>query len=71
MATENQLKLYRAKSGLKQEDAAKTLRITIRQYQRMESKTPKSITQFHQLAKLYNATVDALLEQVVNGGETK
>ena len=61
----NQLKKYRERADYKQQESAKLLDITTRQYQRLESQTPKSVIQFQKLAKLYGTTIDDLLEQEV------
>jgi len=59
----NNLKKHRKANECKQTEAAKHLGITVRQYQRLESKTPKSVVQFYKLARLFDTTIDYLLEQ--------
>ena len=68
MVINNNLKAYREASGYKQADSARKLKVTVRQYQRLEAKTPKSVAQFHKLAGLYDTTIDKLLEQPRGGG---
>jgi len=59
----NNLKKYREKAEYIQQESAEFLNISIRQYQNLESQTPKSVIQFQKLAKLYGTTIDDLLEQ--------
>ena len=63
MNINNNLKAYREASGFRQVDSADKLNVTVRQYQRMEAKTPKSVVQFHHLAEMYGTTIDKLIEK--------
>lgn len=63
MNIKNKLKQSRLNNNLQQNDVAEYLNISVRQYRNIENETPKSVKQFYKLAKLFNTTVDYLLEQ--------
>ena len=68
---ENQLKQFRNASGFKQTESANHISVTVRQYQRLESQTPKSVIQFMQLAKLYNTDIGSLVGQGVDENQER
>ena len=61
MSAKNQLKKYRKQSGYNQEEVASYLGICLRQYQRLEANTPKAVRQFHEIAKLFNTSMESLI----------
>ena len=66
MKITNKLKNIREENNFTQKKVAELLNITVRQYINIEKQTPKSVTQFYKLAKIFNTTIDNLLEQGVN-----
>ena len=58
------IKVLRAKHGYTQEDVANTIEINLVTYQKYESKNPCNIriSNIYLLAKLYNVSIDSLLE---------
>ena len=66
MKIKNKLKKIRQNNNLRQDEVAKHLNISVRQYRNIETKTPKSVKHFYKLAKLFNTTIDYLLEQEVD-----
>jgi DNA-binding XRE family transcriptional regulator len=62
----NNLKLYREKALFKQDEAARSIGMSTRQYQNIEAHTPKSVTYFYRLAGMYGVTIDELLRQSAN-----
>ena len=59
----NNLKKIREQNDYTQEEVAKKLNISVRQYRNIEATTPKSVEQFQKLSALFNTTIDVLLEQ--------
>ena len=63
MIINNNLKKYRKEKRITQKELANSFKISVRQLQNLESKTPKAVIQFCEFANFFEIPIDDLLKQ--------